>query len=87
MREGARFGFLNRLPDMTGAQAALAYVLANRNVASAVVGYDAHGAPAPKTLRRRASSSARTTLAAIRAATDVRAAFEGDSRPRPESWC
>ncbi|HEX4095695.1 MAG TPA: aldo/keto reductase, partial [Caulobacteraceae bacterium] len=36
--DGARFGFLNRLPDMTGAQAALAYVLANRGVACAVTG-------------------------------------------------
>ncbi|WP_293383291.1 aldo/keto reductase [Phenylobacterium sp.] len=35
---GARFGFLNRLPGMTGAQAALAYVLANRDVACAVMG-------------------------------------------------
>jgi aryl-alcohol dehydrogenase-like predicted oxidoreductase len=35
---GARFGFLQRLPDMTAAQAALAYVLANPNVAGAVVG-------------------------------------------------
>ena len=35
---GARFGFLQRLPDMTAAQAALAYVLANPNVSSAVVG-------------------------------------------------
>jgi aryl-alcohol dehydrogenase-like predicted oxidoreductase len=38
VRDGARFGFLNRLPDMTGAQAALAYVLANRDVACAVTG-------------------------------------------------
>ncbi len=38
VREGARFGFLNHLPGMTGAQAALAYVLANPNVASAVTG-------------------------------------------------
>lgn len=35
---GARFGFLHRRADMTGAQAALAYVLANRDVAAAVVG-------------------------------------------------
>jgi aryl-alcohol dehydrogenase-like predicted oxidoreductase len=35
---GARFGFLNQLPDMTAAQAALAYVLANPGVAAAVVG-------------------------------------------------
>ena len=36
--QGARFGFLNGLPGMTGPQAALAYVLANPNVASAVIG-------------------------------------------------
>ena len=36
--KGRRFGFLADLPDMTGAQAALAYVLANPNVSSAVVG-------------------------------------------------
>lgn len=34
----ARFGFLRRLPDMTAAQAALAYVLGDPNVASAVMG-------------------------------------------------
>jgi aryl-alcohol dehydrogenase-like predicted oxidoreductase len=31
---GARYGFLNHLPDMTAAQAALAFVLANPGVAS-----------------------------------------------------
>jgi aryl-alcohol dehydrogenase-like predicted oxidoreductase len=35
---GARFGFLNHLPQMTGAQAALAHVLADANVSCAVVG-------------------------------------------------
>ena len=35
---GGRFRFLHRLPDMTGAQAALAYVLANPNVSAAVFG-------------------------------------------------
>lgn len=35
---GARFGFLNRLQGMTGAQAALAYVLADPGVSCAVVG-------------------------------------------------
>lgn len=35
---GARFGFLHRRADMTGAQAALAYVLDNPDVAAAVVG-------------------------------------------------
>ena len=38
MEEGARFAFLNRLPEMTGPQAALAYVLANSDVACAVMG-------------------------------------------------
>lgn len=36
--KGARFDFLNHLPDMTGAQAALAYVLADPGVSCAVVG-------------------------------------------------
>lgn len=36
--DGARFGFLAKLPDMTAAQAALAYVLADSNIACAVVG-------------------------------------------------
>jgi aryl-alcohol dehydrogenase-like predicted oxidoreductase len=36
--KGARFGFLGDLPDMTAAQAALAYVLADENVSCAVVG-------------------------------------------------
>jgi aryl-alcohol dehydrogenase-like predicted oxidoreductase len=36
--QGARFGFLNHLPQMTGAQAALAYVLADPGVSCAVVG-------------------------------------------------
>ncbi len=35
---GARFGFLSQIPDMTGAQAALAYVLSDPNVSCAVVG-------------------------------------------------
>jgi aryl-alcohol dehydrogenase-like predicted oxidoreductase len=35
---GARFGFLNRLDRMSGAQAVLAYVLANPHVACAVTG-------------------------------------------------
>lgn len=35
---GARFAFLNRLPEMTGPQAALAYVLADANISCAVVG-------------------------------------------------
>ncbi len=36
--KGARFGFLNRLADMTGPQAALAYVLDNPGVSAAVIG-------------------------------------------------
>jgi aryl-alcohol dehydrogenase-like predicted oxidoreductase len=36
--EGFRFGFMNRLDGMTGAQAALAHVLADPGVSSAVVG-------------------------------------------------
>ena len=35
---GARFGFLSQIPDMTAAQAALAYVLSDPNVSCAVVG-------------------------------------------------
>jgi len=38
MRRGARFRFLHRLPDMTGSQAALAYVLDHAGVSAAVVG-------------------------------------------------
>ena len=36
--KGARFGFLSEIPGMTASQAALAYVLADRNVSCAVVG-------------------------------------------------
>ncbi|RAK61067.1 aldo/keto reductase [Phenylobacterium hankyongense] len=35
---GARFSFLHRQPEITGSQAALAYVLANRDVSAAVIG-------------------------------------------------
>ena len=38
LARGGRFRLLHRLPDMTGAQAALAYVLANPNVSAAVFG-------------------------------------------------
>lgn len=38
VRQGLAFGFLHRLPGMTGSQAALAYVLADPNVSAAVVG-------------------------------------------------
>ncbi len=36
--KGARFGFLGQVEGMTGAQAALAYVLGNPDVACAVIG-------------------------------------------------
>jgi aryl-alcohol dehydrogenase-like predicted oxidoreductase len=36
LRAARAYGFLNRLPDMTGAQAALAYVLRSRMLATAV---------------------------------------------------
>jgi aryl-alcohol dehydrogenase-like predicted oxidoreductase len=38
VRQGVRFDFLNRLPEMTGPQAALGYVLANPGVSCAVIG-------------------------------------------------
>lgn len=38
LRQGARFRFLHRQPDLTGTQAALAYVLENPNVSCAVFG-------------------------------------------------
>lgn len=38
VRQGARFGFLNGLAEMSGPQAALAYVLANGDVSCAVIG-------------------------------------------------
>lgn len=38
LRRGARFGFLHRLPHMTGSQAALAYVLGAPGVSAAVFG-------------------------------------------------
>lgn len=38
VREGARYAFLHRLPGLTGSQAALAYVLGNAQVSSAVIG-------------------------------------------------
>lgn len=38
MKRGAGFRFLDETPGLTGAQAALAYVLANENVACAVIG-------------------------------------------------
>ena len=49
---GAQFGFLHRLPDMTGSQAALAYVLANPHVSAAVF-----GATRPQHLRENVAAS------------------------------
>jgi aryl-alcohol dehydrogenase-like predicted oxidoreductase len=50
--KGARFHFLHRQPEMTGSQAALAYVLANRDVSAAVF-----GATRPAHLRENAGAS------------------------------
>jgi aryl-alcohol dehydrogenase-like predicted oxidoreductase len=65
VRDGARFGFLNRLPGMTGPQAALAYVLANPDVACAVT-----GTTRPAHLRENLAASGMalpaSTMAAIR---------------------
>jgi len=67
--KGARFGFLAETPGMTGAQAALAYVLADPNVSSAVV-----GVTRPAHLRDNLAASGVTlpdsVLAAIRRAQD-----------------
>jgi aryl-alcohol dehydrogenase-like predicted oxidoreductase len=63
LTRGRRFRFLHRLPDMTGSQAALAYVLANPGVSAAVFGATrpdhlhenlaASGMPASAALLRR----------------------------------
>lgn len=52
---GAGFGFLHRLPDVTGSQAALAYVLAHPGVSAAVF-----GATRPEHLRENLAASGRT---------------------------
>ncbi|MBW8815907.1 MAG: aldo/keto reductase [Caulobacterales bacterium] len=52
LARGRRFGFLHRLPDMTGSQAALAYVLANPHVNAAVF-----GATRPEHLRENLAAS------------------------------
>ena len=52
LARGARFGFLHRLPDMTGSQAALAHVLANPGVSAAVF-----GATRPSHLRENLGAS------------------------------
>lgn len=65
VRQGAAFGFLARTPGMTGAQAALAYVLGNRDVACAVM-----GTTRPRHLTQNLAASGMTlsaqTLATIR---------------------
>lgn len=67
LARGARFGFLHRLPDITGSQAALGFVLANANVSAAVF-----GATRPAHLRENASASGlllpKAVMGAIRAA-------------------
>lgn len=64
---GRRFAFLHRLPDLTGSQAALAYVLANPNVSAAVF-----GATRPEHLAENVRASGLSlsegTMAAIRRA-------------------
>lgn len=52
LRRGARFRFLHRLPELTGSQAALAYVLADPHVSAAVF-----GATRPAHLRENLAAS------------------------------
>ncbi|TAJ74285.1 MAG: aldo/keto reductase [Phenylobacterium sp.] len=52
LRRGARFRFLHRLPEVTGSQAALAYVLANPRLSAAVF-----GATRPEHLRENLAAS------------------------------
>jgi len=70
LARGARFRFLHRLPDMTGSQAALAYVLANPNVSAAVF-----GATRPAHLRENLQASGLTlpdgVMARINAAQNL----------------
>lgn len=67
LARGRRFRFLHRLPDMTGSQAALAWVLDNPNVSAAVF-----GATRAEHLRENLKASGRPVsadvMAAIRAA-------------------
>jgi len=55
LKRGAAFGFLHRLPDMTGSQAAIGYVLANPGVSAAVF-----GATRPAHLRENLAASGLT---------------------------
>ncbi|MBX3483491.1 aldo/keto reductase [Phenylobacterium sp.] len=52
LARGRRFRFLHELPDLTGSQAALVYVLANAHVSAAVF-----GATRPEHLRENAAAS------------------------------
>lgn len=67
LTRGRRFGFLHRLPEMSGSQAALAYVLANPHVSAAVF-----GATRPAHLRENLAASGRALAPQVRAA--IRAA-------------
>ena len=70
LARGARFRFLHNLPDMTGSQAALAFVLADPNVSAAVF-----GATRPEHLRENVRASGlslpASLMARIRAAQDA----------------
>ncbi|WP_430418134.1 aldo/keto reductase [Phenylobacterium sp.] len=66
LRRGRPFGFLHRLPDWSGSQAALAYVLANPNVSAAVF-----GATRPSHLRENLATSGRQLPADVMAKVRV----------------
>lgn len=66
VRDGAAFSFLNHLPDMTAAQAGLAYVLANPAVACAVAGTTRQEHLA-QNLKASGMTLTAKTMAAIRA--------------------
>lgn len=59
---GQRFRFLHELPDLTGGQAALAYVLANTGVSAAVF-----GATRPEHLRENLAASGRSLTEDVKA--------------------
>lgn len=62
VRRGARFAFLHRQQGVTGSQAALAYVLANPDVSSAVI-----GTTRPSHLRENAAASGMALAPALMA--------------------
>ena len=72
MARGRRFRFLHRLPDLTGSQAALAYVLANRDVSAAVF-----GATRPEHLRENLKA------AGLRLPDGVTARIRASQKARP----